>query len=1187
MKKNAFNGDGTPIIPTKRLLLMCKWIFFFVFMACMKLSANVYSQNKVTLNLKDADLKKALIMVERKARLRFLYSEDILPDKRNITLNVKDQPVLQVLDFLLKNTGMTYKVLQGDLIVLASGAGTGPEPKDYVVPISGKVTDENGTPLPGVTIQVKGTTATAVSAADGSFTINVPKGDETLVFTYVGYIAKEVKIDNQSSVTVLLIQNNRTLEDVVVVGYGTRKRGDVTGSVSSLSAEKLRSVPTTNVTQALQGRVPGVEVTANSFRPGMGSRVRIRGNRSLSVKTGIGGTGEPLYVVDGIPVTYTIDDMNPLDIESIDVLKDASATAIYGVRGANGVVQITTKKGKAGKVSIQYEGSTSFDNILRPLPVFDAVQLADAWRQAFFADRVYNFAQATTSPNNYFPSAAADVKLFGGNTGNQMWNFIKEAYQFTTFNTATNTYVAVKRPTTAAEQDLLKNLGLPVLTEVDAYDPSKIKGFDWQDAALRQGMTTSHSINMSIGTDKIRSSFGGSYFKQKGIEYGIDYTRYTITNNSEFKPAKFITFGTNISYSNSVQNVGPGLYGNASGQLPFTRPYDSAGKFLLYPNGDQQIINGLNDVGNVINEVTTNRIFGNVFAEVTLLKGLKYKTVFGLDRRSAQTGRFNGSASSVQQGNLAGASLQNANSVSWVYDNLLYYEFKVKQDHQFNITLLHEMQKLNRTDTVNMSAQNLIFEQQKWYSLQNNSLAVVTGGGSYSASQLLSFMGRIEYGYKNKYLLTVSDRYDNASVLSENNKGAHFPSAALAWRLDGEDFFQTQKVLSNAKIRIGIGKVGNSNINPYQSGGPLEFTNYSWGNGAAAIGVAPTTFPAPDLTWEVTTTKNLGFEFGLFKNRIMATVDLYTSLTVNQLQRLSIPATNGVSSVLVNFGEVRNKGIDIGLSTVNLNTAGGLRWTTDIVFSKNKESIVSLNNSKNDDLANLLFIGQPLNVYYNYQSGGIYQYGDTSKGGYLYEYLWKKGTNAANTAYRPGKIRVVDVNGDTLINAADKGILGYYNADWTGSITNTISYKSFELNFSIYIRKGSMYRVPRPGLVGRYQSSYANYWTPTNPSNEYQQPTRTSDIPLYWEALGYRDGSYTRVRNISLTYKVPAPLLNRYKISSLAVYVNAVNPFLFHKASDYDPETIQYTESFAASTGNPGPNSQSYRSVVVGIKLGL
>ena len=1049
------------------------------------------------------------------------------------------------------------------------------------VPITGKILNERSEPLTGATISVKGQSVATTADAEGAFTINAPDANATLVITYTGYQTQEIALNNRTSLTVTLISNN-DLESVVVVGYGTRRKTDVTGAISSINSEKIRSIPTTNVSQALQGRVAGVEVMASSFRPGSGSRVRIRGNRSLLA------TNEPLYVVDGIPVTYTIDDMNPADIENIDVLKDASATAIYGVRGANGVVQITTKKAKVGRVRVDYDGNYSFDNISKHIPVFNAPQLADAWRQAFFADRVYNFAQSTTSANNYFPNAAADVKLFGGNTGNAMWEFIKDAYQFTTFNTATNTYVAVKRPTTPEERTLLANLGLPVLTEVDAYDPSRIKGFDWQDAAIRQGSTNQQNISVSVGTEKIRASFSGSYFKQKGVEYGQDYTRYTVGNNTEFRPAKFLTFGNSISYTNGVQNIGPSMYGNASGQLPFTKPYDSTGKFDLYPNDDQQIINGLNDVNTVFNEIKTNRVFGNIYGELNLMKGLRFKTVFGLDARNTRQGTFNGALSSVRQGNLANASYTVTNSMSWVWDNLLYYDLKLGSDHQFNVTLLHEMQSLNKTDTLSMAAQNLIFEQQKWYSLQNNTLATITGSGNYSASQLLSFMGRIEYGFRNKYLLSLSTRYDNSSVLAEGKQGEYFPSAAIAWRLENEDFFQNQQIFSSAKIRFGIGKVGNSSIQPYQTGGPLDFTLYNWANGTAAIGAAPRTFPVPELTWEKTTTKDLGFEFGMFNNRINATIDLYQSSTINQLQRLSIPATNGVGYILANIGEVSNKGIDVTLNTVNFNTPGGFRWTTDIVFSKNKEAIVSVDGqTKNDNLLNLFFIGQPIRSYYNYQSGGIYQYEDTAKGGYLYEYLWKKGSNAANTAYRPGKIRVLDANGDTLITGADKMVLGSDNASWSGSIGNTFSYKNFELNVLIFVRKGGMYRVPRPGLVGRYQSNYVNYWTPSNPSNEYQQPTRTSDIPLYWEALGYRDGTFARVRNISLTYRLPQSVLSKIQASSLAFYVNAVNPFLFHSASDYDPETIQYTESFAASTGNPGPNSYSYRSIILGIKLGL
>lgn len=1059
--------------------------------------------------------------------------------------------------------------------------------------VTGVVQDSKGKPIAGVTVLAKNTktnfSAGVQTDANGIF--QFPKlpagGPYSFTLSSIGYETQTlsgytIKADALISLVAKMVESTAALEDIVVVGYGSRKKTDVTGAIASITGDNLRSVPTTNISTALQGKIPGVVVTPSTFRPGGGAAVTIRGSRSLSASNGV------LYVIDGVPVNYTIDDINPNDIESIDVLKDASSTAIYGVRGANGVIQITTKKAKAGKVRLDYTGSTSFDNILKQLPVFTAAQLADCWRQAYFADKQYNVAQNASSPNNYFPSAAADVKLFGGGNGTSlMWPFIKDAYQFTTFDPSTNTYIAAKRPTTAAEQALLASLGLPVLTEVDAYDASKVKGFDWQNAALRQGVTRSHAISVAIGSDKIRSSFNGSYFKQEGIEFGQNYTRYSVGNNTEFKPTKFITFGNTFTFTNSVQNLGTSLYTNASSMVPFSKPYDSAGNFILYPNGDQQIVNGLRDADNVLNEVKANRIIGSVFAEITLVKGLKYKTVFGLDYRNSRNGRFNGSLSSVRQGNAANASYTIVNGTSWTYDNMLLFDTKIKKDHSLNITLLQELQSINKNDQLTLSAENLIFEQQKWYSLQQNSLATVTGSGSYQAAQYLSYMGRLEYGYRGKYLLTVSNRYDNSSVLAEGNKGAFFPSASFAWKVDNESFFSNQNIFSSAKIRLGIGRVGNASIDPYFTNGPLLAANYNWLGGTAAIGQAPQTFRTPNLTWEKTTTRNLGIEFGLLKNRITATIDIYNTTTKDILQRQEINATNGVRFVYVNKGRTETRGYDIAISSTNISSKTGFTWSTDIVFTKNVEKLVDIDGTGNNNLANLWILGQPTQVYYNYISDGIYQYGDTVKGGYLKDYLWNKGTNAANTAYRPGKIRVRDINGDTLLDANDKVVLGSHNPNWTASVTNTFTYKNFELNVGIYIRSGGLYRVPRPGMVGRYQSSYANYWTPTNPSNEYQQPTRTSDVPLYWEALGYRNASFVKVRNISLTYKMPQSVISKLKLSNMSVYVNAVNPFLFHKYSDYDPETVQYTESYASSTGNPGPNSYSYRSFVVGVKLGF
>jgi TonB-linked SusC/RagA family outer membrane protein len=974
----------------------------------------------------------------------------------------------------------------------------------------------------------------------------------------------------------------------VVVGYGTRKKSDVTGAVASVSGEKLRTVQTTNLTQSLQGRIAGVTVTPSGFRPGAGSSIRLRGNRSLSA------SNEPLYVVDGFPVSYTIDDMNPADIESVDVLKDASATAIYGVRGANGVIQITTKKGKAGKISVNYQGSQSIETIMRPVEVFNSAELVDAHRQAFFADTTYTRdikKRSGSNPLYYYPDALADMALFRTRFGSEeQWNSIKDAYTWEVYDPVNKIYVPKKRATTPEEQALLHSLGFmgAMRTDsIDIYDPSKIKSFDWlNEVGLRRGHTTNHSISVTGGSEKLRSSFSAGYFKQEGIEYAQDYTRYSVGTSNEFKPAKFLTFGASVNYIHSITNTSTSSYGNAIGMIPMVTPYDSAGNWVLIPNKDDQIRSAINDRNTVFDETKVNRIFGNVYGELTILKGLKYRTMFGLDTRSSRRGTFNGAQSSVRLGSPASASRTISNASTWVYDNILTYNTTINSDHSFNVTLLHELQNLNRTDTLTMSANNLIFESQKWYSLNRNTDAVVTGSGNYSATQYMSYMGRLEYGFKSKYLLTVSNRYDNSSVLSEGNQGAWFPSASVAWQIDREGFFKSQSVFNNARLRMGIGRVGNASIDPYQTGGPLGFTNYNWGNGVAAIGSAPLTFKTPDLTWEKTTTANVGLEFGVLRNRITAVIDLYKSTTTDQLQQKSIPTANGVGYVFFNLGKVENKGIEITLNTQNINR-GDFRWSTDIVFTKNNERVVDIDGSGNSNFANLWLLDQPLQVYWGYKKEGIFQYSDTAKGGALADYYWLKNGNGNNVNYKPGRIRIHDANGDTAMSPADRIVLGSHNPDFTASIGNTLSYKNFDLNFLVYFRVGGLYRVPRPGLVGRYQTFKVNYWTPTNPSNEYQQPTSTSDIPFGWEALTYTKATFAKVRNITLSYRLPKGLMEKAHINNMSLYISAVNPILIHTHSSYDPETVPYREFPGSTTNNTGPTSYSYRSYVLGVKLDL
>lgn len=1052
-------------------------------------------------------------------------------------------------------------------------------------PVSGRITDANGQPLAGVTVQVKDSDLRTLSNNEGNFQINAPSATASLLLSYVGFAEQEVAINSQSNLAISMTPQANALQDVVVVGYGTRRKGEVTGAITSISGENLRSVQTTNLTQALQGRLAGVTVTPSGFRPGTGSSIRVRGNRSLSA------SNDPLFVVDGFPVSYTIDDMNPADIESIDVLKDAAATAIYGVRGANGVIQITTKKGRVGKISINYQGSQSIETIMRPVQMMNSVELTDAWRQAFFADRQYTATRGTASATNplfYYPNAIADLALFRDRFGSEMqWNSIKDAYTWRVYDPVNKVFIAQKRATTPEERSVLQSLGLTQLDSIDMYDPSNVKSFDWgKEVGLRNGMTSNHNISVTSGSEKFRSSFSAGYLKQKGIEYAQDYTRYSIGASTEFKPVRFLTFGTTVNYIHSITNNSTSSYGNALGMIPMTEPYDSAGIFILNPNRDAQIVNAVNDRNTVFDNTLTNRVFGNVYAEVTFLKGLKYRTMFGLDTRSATRGQFNGAQSSIRLGSPASASQVRSNATSWVYDNILTYNTTIKSDHSINVTLLQELQSLNRSDTLTMSANNLIFESQKWYSLNRNTDAQVTGSGTYSATQYLSFMGRLEYGFRNKYMLTLLNRYDNSSVLAEGNQGAWFPAASVAWQIDREDFFSGQSIFNNAKLRFGIGKVGNASIEPYQTSGPLDFTNYNWGNGTAAIGSAPRTFKTPDLTWEKTTTTNLGLEFGVLRNRISATIDLYKATTTDQLQRRSIPTANGVGSVFFNLGKVENKGIELTLNTQNMNR-GDFRWSTDFVFTKNKERIVDIDGSGNSNFANLWLLNQPLQVYWGYKNDGIFQYSDTSGKGALAGYYWLKPGNRTNANYQTGRIQIFDANGDTAMSPADRIVLGSHNPDFTASIGNTVAYKNFELNFLVYFRVGGLYRVPRPGLVGRYQTFKINYWTPTNPSNEYQQPTQTSDIPFGWEALTYTKASFAKVRNITLTYRIPSSLTTRMHMNSMAFYVSAVNPIIFHKHSTYDPETVPYREFPGSTTNNTGPTSYSYKSFLAGVKVDL
>ncbi|WP_170113552.1 TonB-dependent receptor [Mucilaginibacter yixingensis] len=1157
---------------------MSKFILILILISSYQSFSKGFGQSKINLNVQNVTIKKALKEIEKKSDFHFLYNDNLIANaSKVVNIASTNATINNVLDDLLKNTNLTYQLNADNLVIISA--------KDNMakaVGIKGQVVDEKGQPLPGVTVLIKGSTVGTQTDINGKFSLTIPsdKTNAVLVISFIGYTSQEIEVGNKTMFSIQLKEQPKTLNEVVVIGYGTQRRGDVSSAIASVNVADMNKTPTTNLSTALQGQVPGLVSQASSFKPGSGSSIRIRGNRSLRA------SNEPLFVVDGIPVSYGIDDINPLDIESIDVQKDAAATAIYGSRGANGVIQVTTKKGKTGKVTVDYSGSTSADNILRKLDVFDGPEYAQFKRDAYIGAKSYNSGLSSTSGSQqYFPDPLSDFQLFKQDPG--MVSRVMAGYTFSSYdvsNPLNPTLNALKRPTTAQEKALLTSLGYPVLNEVAVYDPSKVTSFDWMKYGLQTGVTQNHNLSLTGGSEKFSSTLSMGFYKQKGIIPGQDYTRYSISNSNTFSPTKFLTAGSTINFSSNIQNQGSDVYGGVAGQLPLATPTDANGNFLIYPGNDSNIINPLNDVNSIIAEVRTNHLLANVFAQVNIAKGLSFKTTFGADVLGRKTGNFAGAISSSRQGNPANASLAIVNNLSWTLQNQLSYSTTIAKKHNISLTAVQEMIK-NRADSTNASATGLTYESQKWYSLQYNSTSTVVYKGAFAQSQQASFLGRAIYSYDSKYILTVSGRSDGSSVLSENNKWKFFPSGSVAWRLDQENFLKDKPWIDQLKLRGGIGSVGNASIPPYFTAGVLSISYYNWANNFAQ-GYYPSGLPLPDLSWEKTTTKNVGVDFGFLHGRISGMIDVYESMS-NEIQPQKLPDASGYSTLLVNLGKVRNRGFEVDLSTVNYDK-GGFKWTTDFVFSKNKEAIVEIDGTGNNNISSQWFIGGPVRVYYDYVKQGIFQLSDAQPGGILYDYYWSIPANKTNSALQPGRIRVQDTNGDKQITEADKVVLGSPDPKWTGSFRTAFSYKGLELSAYLYVSHGGLVRTPRPSLVGRYQSLKVNYWTPTNPSNDYPQPNVTSDIPLYWQANSFEDGSFTRVRNILLSYQIPAKWISKIKMRSLSVSVNAVNPFLFSKYKLYDPESVQYTRSYpSSSTTSPGPSGYSYRSLVLGVRAGF
>lgn len=1038
--------------------------------------------------------------------------------------------------------------------------------------------------FPGVNIIVKGTTVGTVTDRDGNFALEVPSSDAVLVFSSIGYKTTEVTVGSQSTINVKMEVDVTQLGEVVVVGYGTVRKSDVTGALTSISSEVLRERPVQNVLQALQGKAAGMNVSSN-FKPGELPIVRIRGNRSLNA------SNEPLYVVDGIPlISASLSDINPNDISSIEVLKDASATAIYGSRGANGVVLITTKKGRQGKVAVEYNATLSLDSYHSLTDWMDGGQYIDRWRLSLMNQGIYGTAKFTdynTPVTPGYPDPDEDIAHMGIAQDSHALESVLMGYEWQDFVGGT----VKKRPTTAEEQAM----GWPA--EVPVYNSKNIRSYDWIKDAVRQGVTQTHQVSLSSGNETSRLYLSLGYHNQLGVQRDQDYRRFNTTISGDITANKWLTLGASVIGSFSLQNYGiqgpntsntgsKDLYSRATDQFPFAVPKDEDGFWIKNPGGNLSLWNPLIDIDQSINERRATSAMSSMFAEVKFTPWLKYRLNFGAQYRHYRNGTWTGPDATSHLTNRPNTASYNAEeNFSWVAENLLYFD-KTIGDHKIGVTLLQSAQQ-SRRENIGASVSSTIYDISYWYDLAANTNGTPNSYGTgYTSNTLMSWMGRLNYSYKDKYLLTASGRYDGASVLAEGHKWDFFPSFALAWKMHQEAFMSGIGWITEFKPRFGYGVTGNSSVSPYTTSGPLSKNPYVFG-AVPAVGYLPQLVKNPFLRWEKTAQWNIGIDFGMLRNRISGSLDVYEANTSDLIMEKSLPAVSGYVQKLENIGKTRNRGVEVVLSTVNIEQ-GDFTWTTDINWAANKEEIVELLNGKEDMLAQRWFIGEPLQVYYQYDNDGIWQ--NTAED---LEEMAK--FNANGHRFYPGTIKVVDQNGDYKITADDQVIRGSNRPKWTGGITSTWKYKNWSLSAFLYARVGQTY-------FGGYPNSYGganpngrvenDVWSWDNPGGRWPMPN-FGNVENITAAMQYNDGSFYALRNISLSFDVPAGLLDRVKFDHLQLSFQVLNPLIFggdvvQMGINPDDET---NWDRASSNTNPlgGTNNNTIlpQSFVFGLRAGF
>jgi len=975
--------------------------------------------------------------------------------------------------------------------------------------ISGTVTSvDDQMPLPGVNIIVEGTNYATVTDFDGNFSLEAPETGTTLLISYVGFKTQTIDVDAQTDFNITLEADVAALSEVVVVGYGTVKKSDLTGAVGSVGAESLTERNITNPVEALQGNVPGVQISNTTGRIGDGFDITIRGKNSVS------GNVQPLFVVDGVP-TGDIDFLNPQDIARIDVLKDASSTAIYGSRGSNGVVIVTTKSGAGAKpgLNISFDSFVGIKQVARLPKLMDPQRWWSYHQSAYLPTASLDPATGTVTPETLFDAVSA-----GGQNSE-------------------------------------------LFRRVDANE-----SFDWYDAVLKSGIQQNNYLNVSGRSENgVGYNLGLGYQKETGNISNESLEKYTLKLGVDHKINEKFTMGANATLTMTEQNLGSDIALQEAFRLnPFLNPYGLDGELFPLPgkltDADGNFIinktstyNPLLEIQNTTDDLRTWNIIGNTYFQYQALDWLSFKTTFSAGYESTRQGRAWGAQTNtgISNNDLPSAYLSNYENFNYTWDNQFNIDKTFNEIHSFNLLGLYSIYS-NRTETSFQSSRNMPFETG-FYNIGSGEQSTYNLGSNFLKQTLTSYALRLNYSLKDRYLITLSNRWDGSSLLSDANRWDSFPSAAVAWKMSEEDFLKSQTTLSNLKLRVSFGYTGNNIIDPYSTLNILDTQTYYDFGGSTANGYVASALANSKLGWEKTEELNIGLDFGFLRDRIIGSIDVYDRLSDDLLLQQQLPSETGFESISANVGSVRNSGIEVSLTTRNIQTET-VNWNTTFNFTKNTNKIESIyGQDQVDDIGNNLFIGESIDALYNYQFDGIWQADEAEL--------------AASYGMEEGQAKIRDINGDGQFTPdGDRVILGSSNPDWTGSIFSTLKVKNFDLSTSIIITEGvdvfSPYHQNFTDTRDRgRQKQDINWYVPANNaglpaqvSNSYPQPRNEG---TYWinDGIGYyKDASFIKIKNIALGYNFDNNLLDKLKLKKFRIYMNVLNPFVFTDYTGYDPE---------------------------------